>query len=662
MDPVAAADGHVYDRFAIEEWFWRQDDLRSPMTNLPLESSSLTANVPLRKAIEDYRQQRSLVELRELERSALEDDLRLMGNSLAAQTARAALLEDRLEAVRTASNGLRRFLLRKGPLADDEGARCLEEIEDALGSGEASVSALPTLLARTPSCSSSSCSSPLSNMEIAALVEQLQKGTREEKETAATALAKAAENPIAAGFIERAGGLAPLICLFTHGDADISETAATALAYVVNAERSDRTLIALEEGIGALVHLLSHLNESIRTEAARGLSEVTYWTCQRGSCAVLYKGGVGPLVRLLSSTSADSQKYAALALANMTDPDISSVFAATIDEIVKAEGVERLLRLTSSFSVVVQGPVAQCLANVLDQSNEAMEYVTEDQGYRPLLTLLCQDINLKASSEIRCATFQAKAHAARALACIMREDTEVSVDIVSQGGIKPLFLLFGTEEGDDVESDVWDDSEWLEASMEAFADLIDWNETARDSVVSQGYLPTLMSLLSCCSPEVCEPVARALAVMAWDNEAVAAMMARSSSVVSVINALHCPWDSVQKWSARILMDIARTEGASCISQNGGISGLITVLADGWGEAQLWALGALWYLAEDEDDSKAIVREGGIPHLTNLAESGCPRTKQWAVGVLEELENKPSVREFLRPLARRTGMASVSPLG
>ena len=51
-DPVMAADGHSYERALIEDWL-RQSD-RSPKTNLPLASRTLTPNHALRSAIDAY--------------------------------------------------------------------------------------------------------------------------------------------------------------------------------------------------------------------------------------------------------------------------------------------------------------------------------------------------------------------------------------------------------------------------------------------------------------------------------------------------------------------------------------------------------------------------------------------------------------------------------
>eukprot|EP00192_Tetraselmis_astigmatica_P007379 CAMPEP_0117678882 /NCGR_PEP_ID=MMETSP0804-20121206/17530_1 /TAXON_ID=1074897 /ORGANISM="Tetraselmis astigmatica, Strain CCMP880" /LENGTH=775 /DNA_ID=CAMNT_0005488291 /DNA_START=56 /DNA_END=2383 /DNA_ORIENTATION=- len=48
-DPVVAADGYTYERCAIDEWIRRKG--KSPMTNLPLESTGLIPNLVLRSAI-----------------------------------------------------------------------------------------------------------------------------------------------------------------------------------------------------------------------------------------------------------------------------------------------------------------------------------------------------------------------------------------------------------------------------------------------------------------------------------------------------------------------------------------------------------------------------------------------------------------------------------
>jgi hypothetical protein len=52
-DPVMCSDGHTYERRAIEDWLRSSD--RSPNTNLPLGNRSLTPNLGLRAAAEEFR-------------------------------------------------------------------------------------------------------------------------------------------------------------------------------------------------------------------------------------------------------------------------------------------------------------------------------------------------------------------------------------------------------------------------------------------------------------------------------------------------------------------------------------------------------------------------------------------------------------------------------
>ncbi len=50
VDPVVTADGHTYERWAIERWF-EDGNFTSPLTNLPLSSRRLAPNVALRLAL-----------------------------------------------------------------------------------------------------------------------------------------------------------------------------------------------------------------------------------------------------------------------------------------------------------------------------------------------------------------------------------------------------------------------------------------------------------------------------------------------------------------------------------------------------------------------------------------------------------------------------------
>lgn len=52
-DPVSCADGHTYERSAIQHWLLSH--ATSPKTGLPLDSKRLVPNFALRSAIDDYR-------------------------------------------------------------------------------------------------------------------------------------------------------------------------------------------------------------------------------------------------------------------------------------------------------------------------------------------------------------------------------------------------------------------------------------------------------------------------------------------------------------------------------------------------------------------------------------------------------------------------------
>ena len=63
QDPVVAADGHTYERDAIQAWIQQQGQrghgrVNSPMTGAPLQSTELTPNHSLKSAIADFAQSR----------------------------------------------------------------------------------------------------------------------------------------------------------------------------------------------------------------------------------------------------------------------------------------------------------------------------------------------------------------------------------------------------------------------------------------------------------------------------------------------------------------------------------------------------------------------------------------------------------------------------
>lgn len=93
-DPVAAADGSVYERAAITEWLRNpRGGQRSPLTNLPLPTTSLSPVLPLRKAIEEYLLYRPQLIRRELDRRSLEEVVQVLLEEAALKTSRLAAVK-----------------------------------------------------------------------------------------------------------------------------------------------------------------------------------------------------------------------------------------------------------------------------------------------------------------------------------------------------------------------------------------------------------------------------------------------------------------------------------------------------------------------------------------------------------------------------------------
>ena len=56
--PAITADGHTYERAAIQEWLLSNN--KSPLTNAPLSDTRLVPNIALRHAIEEWRAQQPM--------------------------------------------------------------------------------------------------------------------------------------------------------------------------------------------------------------------------------------------------------------------------------------------------------------------------------------------------------------------------------------------------------------------------------------------------------------------------------------------------------------------------------------------------------------------------------------------------------------------------
>ncbi|CAE8617334.1 unnamed protein product [Polarella glacialis] len=163
LDPVAAADGQVYERSAIEEWFRRcSGPLRSPLTNLPLPTVLLAPNRALQRAIEEYLHGRPELVRKELDRASVAEAVRLWAEELqsakidsnqALLMARAALAELRQPLAK----------LREALAAGEQAAA---EFENKLCAAEAAVGVETTAAVRNfaaPSAAQTSASPPKNN-------------------------------------------------------------------------------------------------------------------------------------------------------------------------------------------------------------------------------------------------------------------------------------------------------------------------------------------------------------------------------------------------------------------------------------------------------------------------------------------------------------------
>lgn len=146
QDPVATADGHVYERKAIEEWFQTcGTPARSPLTNQPLRSGSLVPNPALRRAIEEYLGGEPMLN------PAASDSMQLMLEGLQEKAFHALHLQESLKAFRWETRAIRTEMGGLLSLLQDSFRR-LDELEHSFDM---------VLNVRSPRESSeSTCSSP----------------------------------------------------------------------------------------------------------------------------------------------------------------------------------------------------------------------------------------------------------------------------------------------------------------------------------------------------------------------------------------------------------------------------------------------------------------------------------------------------------------------
>ena len=70
IDPVVAADGNTFERVEIETWLRKSRPIRSPLTNIELESTVLYPNQSVRQAIQGWLEDMHLRAIAEAEEKA----------------------------------------------------------------------------------------------------------------------------------------------------------------------------------------------------------------------------------------------------------------------------------------------------------------------------------------------------------------------------------------------------------------------------------------------------------------------------------------------------------------------------------------------------------------------------------------------------------------
>lgn len=117
VDPVATADGSVYERAFIEHWFreqqQRRQPIRSPATGLELPSKLLVPLVALQRAVEAYLAHRPELQASLANRRCCEEAIRMLEADLGEKCAAKASVEEVCDKLQAQVTALQRTVQKK---------------------------------------------------------------------------------------------------------------------------------------------------------------------------------------------------------------------------------------------------------------------------------------------------------------------------------------------------------------------------------------------------------------------------------------------------------------------------------------------------------------------------------------------------------------------
>lgn len=506
-----------------------------------------------------------------------------------------------------------------------------------------------------------------------ALVELVKTGISEAKDFSlwALSLSISADNQ---GIVADAGGVQPLIDHLADTREFIKEQAAAALAKLAHENESTRAMVTAAGGVKPLIGLITATEEEsteashdedcltsselVRQNAAHALSNLAVDPAARDE--IVGDNGIPPLVKLLQDEGHDTKKYAATAIARL-----SNAHEATQAAFAQAGAISPLVELLDGKQgAEAQEEAAGAILALADHEGNRLA-ITESGGIGFLVMLLgCDNPRAREHAEgaLVCLSMEnanrvliikklvdmlqdsgaaAQEQAAAALANLARESEDNRKSIVDANGIVPLLEVLESTS-----------AKAKENAVGAIKELCRNSKNNQSLIAKAGGIPKLVGVMIGFSGNtlkeqalihLCTLAASAIKEMSKGNRKNQDAIAEAGAIAPLVAMLGALSPQMQANAAGALANLANNhmDNQSSIARTGAVAPLCTLVREGSEETRDESAWAIWSLATDHPQNKdTIAKLGGIDPLLSLLVTGnTERSQECVAGALAALAAK-----------------------
>lgn len=352
---------------------------------------------------------------------------------------------------------------------------------------------------------------------------------------------------------------------------------------------------------GAITPLVSLLNgrrgPEAQEEAAGALTALA--DQERNRVAITEAGGIGPLVMLLGCQNAKAREHAELALVRLSIEGANRVII--IEQLVAMLHDER--------GTAAQEQAAAALANLARESADNRTSIVKADGIPRLLHLL------------HSTSSKAKENSASAISQLAHKSIENQTAIANANGIPKLVSALISASANVKETAGIKLCTYV---AECIWHMADGNKENQTSLMKEGAIPPIVTMVTNPDPGMQTNAAGALACLSKDHPDNQAAVARSGAIPPLCTMVRDGTTETKEQSAAAIWALATDNAANkaTIAKLGGIEPLVSMLMyAGTENSSANAAGALAALAAQHADNRLIITKRMVTVLGGKAAPG-----------------------------------------